>query len=1690
MRVALNHYVRKFGKILLWLIGIILVLAGLIFLLIQAPFVHQYAKKRVVNFLQDKLKTEVEIGRLSLNLPNRLVLEGVYFEDQKGDTLLAGDTLRVDMNFWKLLSNQVVLREIDLRGITAYVDRPASDSTYNFEYIIKAFIREDEKDTPPPDSTAALRFSVSKINLDRIRLHLKDEMTGKDAFVYFRHFDTEITDFDRDYKKFRIPKITLSGLTARMSQTKSLSRKSITTDTLNMPSPFQYPDLELREIDLSDINIEYQNSVTAIDSKLDLGTLLLKIDSLDLQNQKADIQSFDLENTSGYFALDETAQKAVEATATEIKTVVEKGWTIHLARLGIDDVDFKYDDLTEKKLSRGIDYNHIDVKDIRAKATGLFYDRETFSGNVEQLSLTEHSGLDLKTFHADFHYGNDKSSLDNLLIETDRTLIKDQIRLTYPSLDTIKKAPGIIGIDARFIENRIAVSDILLFAPSLSSREIFRNNPDAVIHVDGDVTGYVRDINISDLELSGLGDTYLQASGNIKGLPDFQRSIYNLRITRLYTTSNDIYGLIPRSSIPTQIQLPEYTELKGVFKGTFTAFTTNMHINSGFGSGDVNGTFKNLANKSRASYDGTVSAQQFDIGRLLRREDEIGKISLTAKMKGSGMDPKTATMQIEANVASAEYKGYNYQDLSFKGTADNGVIDVLAKMSDPNITFDLEGRADMSGQYPKANFILNADSINFQKINLYDKDLRFRGSVIADLKTADPDHLNGTIGLSNSIISLSGKRYRLDTVSIVSVATDSGDTIDVKSEFLTLHAEGNYNLTQLPPAFMDVVGNYINLRPGTDTTYTYAPQQITFDAQFIRSPLVEELFPELTDMEDARLTGNFDSNIGEIKVEGSLPRMLYKEFIIDGIELDIQTENNALNYALTFDQLSSKKIQVLNTSLSGKAQNDVLDITLKVQDAEEKERYRIAGELTSSPDQFDLHILPEGLLLDYKPWNVSPDNHFHFSEGGMMVSNFRISNGNQSMSVNSSPQQLSAPLEIEFNDFKIETLTRMVTKDSLLAGGVVNGTALIKDLKTNMVFSSDLTVKDFSFQGDTVGNIALHVNNEKPDTYSAKATITGYGNEVDLEGFYYTSGDKSNYDLDVDIGTLQIKSIEGFTNGEIDKGTGSMSGRIKITGSSLSPQIRGDIRFSEAGFNITRFNSYYRISDEGMSFTPEGVVLNNFTLIDSAGNEAIVDGIVYTNDYKDYRFGLNVRADNFQVLNSTRDNNKLYYGKLFVDTRMHIGGGFDNPVIDGTVRVKENTNLTVVVPQSDPGIVEREGIVEFVDMDTLEITFLAATIDSLNRSELTGMDLTVNIIIDRDAQLNLIIDEANGDYLRVRGTAELLGGIDPSGKISLTGRYELDEGAYSFSFNQLKREFLIDKGSSITWTGEPMTANVDVTAVYIAKTAPLSLVQNQLADAEQSVVNTYKQKLPFRILLTMKGELLKPDIAFDIQLPEKNYGVSGEIVTTVNSRLAELRTIPSELNKQVFAVLLLNRFISEDPFQNSARGGGISSLARQSASKLLSEQLNSIAGGMIAGFDLNFDINSIEDYTSGELQNRTDLTVGLSKRLLDDRLNITVGSQFELEGPKDSDRKSTNIAGDVSVEYQLSKDGRYLVRAYRKNEFIVLQGQVVETGLGFVFTVDYEKFKDIFAKKTEEYKAARKEERQARKEEMTEDEEE
>jgi hypothetical protein len=429
---------------------------------------------------------------------------------------------------------------------------------------------------------------------------------------------------------------------------------------------------------------------------------------------------------------------------------------------------------------------------------------------------------------------------------------------------------------------------------------------------------------------------------------------------------------------------------------------------------------------------------------------------------------------------------------------------------------------------------------------------------------------------------------------------------------------------------------------------------------------------------------------------------------------------------------------------------------------------------------------------------------------------------------------------------------------------------------------------------------------------------------------------------------------------------------------------------------------------------------------------------------------------------------------MYLDNHLQLSGNLDNPIVEGNIKINKDTKFTIVLPQSDPSIADREGIVEFIDQDNPKLveTIIMDELDS--EMDIKGINASVNIEIDKDAELSLVIDKANGDFLKLKGEAQLNGGIDPSGKTTLTGRYELSEGSYEMNFNAIKRKFDIKKGSYILWTGEPTTADINITAVYKTEAAPIDLVNDQLGDVTAEVRNTYKQKIPFETELKMNGELMKPNISFDIILPDGNNSVSTEIINATQAKLTQLRQQPDELNKQVFALLLLNRFIGENPFASETGGTSVSSLARESASKILSQQLNNLAGDLIEGVELNFDLNTSDDYTTGQRENKTDLSVGISKKLLNDRLKVTVGSSFGIEGPQQVNQNANNIAGDVSIDYQLSKDGRYKIRAYRINKYqVALQGEVVETGIAFIITMDYNKFSELF-RKSEAKKARRK----------------
>jgi hypothetical protein len=1668
MNTKAIHFLKKTLRVLLWCVSSIVALLLLVIILIQVPSVQNFVKDKAITYLHKKIKTKVTLDHISIKFPKDVVLEGFYFEDQKKDTLLAGKRLEVDVDLFKLVSSELEINSVSLENTTANISRN-KEGVFNFDYIIKAFESKEPEKPKDPDSKP-FKISVVKVNLDNIKFNFKDDYSKNDVRVKLTHFDTKFKEFELDKMNFDIPNIALNGLKVVLNQdvVEKIAEVSVkTVDTISKRKDFS---LKLGKISLSKIDIAYDNKDSKLDSGIKLGNLDLSVNKIDMNNQFLDFDTFELKNLKGNLRLG-AKDKQIQAPSLDTTSIKQSGWKVKLADVNLENIAFKFDDMQSKPLSKGIDYSHMDLDKFNFKAEKLYYGNDTISGNIKSLAVTDKSGLQIQSLKTDFFYGPKNASLDNLYLRTPQTLLQNKIKLAYTSLNALKKDIANLSLDANLNQSKIGFKDILLFAQDLQKTNPFKSNPNAILYLNTRLSGKVKDLTIPQFEMSGIGTTKVSLSGKIKGLPDAQKAYYDLDIKKLSSTSKDIYSFVPTGTIPKNIQLPSQLSLRGKFKGSVQNFKTNLALNSSFGNAKVDALFDQRV-KRREKYDATVYLLDFDLGRLIKN-DSIGKITLKAKVKGKGLDPKTAQADFDGLVQKAVFNKYTYRDLALKGNIENGSFAVKSGMKDPNLNFDLTASGNTKDKYPSVQLKLNLDIADLEKLHLHAGPMKLRGNVDADIANSNPDFLNGKVFFSNIQVLQDKEPIVLDSIRVIAFSDDSRNNIKISSQFLKAEVDGKYKLRTLVSAIKKSLSKYIDLK-NPKVNGESDEQRLAFTLTVDNDPVLFKLVPKLTGLEPLKIEGKYNNVTDSLEIKGTIPRIVYADNTIADGKINIEAKENALEYQISVATIESGSLKIPFTSLSGKVENNILDYALEVKDAKDKQQYFIAGNFKAEDSKNIFKIDAENFVLNYDKWNIDPENAVEFGGKRLYVNKFFLENSGNELKIQSQGNQDNAPMQVDFVNFKIETIMNIVKKDKLLMQGLINGNAVAENVMTRPTFTSDIKIDDFAFKGEPVGDIAVKVDNKTNNLLNANVTLTGEDNDVNLTGTYSIAD--GNLGFNLDLNKLNIKSIQGFSMDNIKEGTGYLSGNFKITGSANAPKVNGELNFNDTGFRVTKFDSYFKTKDEKITLQNDVITFDSFTFHDENDNELTINGTIKSADYTNFDFGLTVVADDFRAIHSKEKDNDLFYGDLILDTKLNIKGTLENPIVGGTIKIKDETKFSVVLPQSDPSIADREGIVEFVDEDNVYLRQTAEMKAKLDQSELLGMDVNVAISIDKEADLTLVIDKGNGDYLNLKGEAELTGGIDPSGKTTLTGKYEFSDGAYEMNFNMIRRKFNIQKGSYIIWNGEPTEANVSITAIYRVEAAPIDLLGNQLGSESQTTKNTYKQKIPFQTLLKMNGELMKPEITFDIVLPDGNYDVSSAIVETTQQKLEQLRQEPAELNKQVFALLLLNRFIGENPFASEAGGTSAESLARQSVSKILSQQLNDLAGELITGVQLEFDLESTDDYTSGTREDRTDLNVGISKKLLDDRLKVTVGSSFAVEGQERANEESTNIAGDVALDYQLTKDGRYMLRAYRKNEYqVAVEGQVIETGVAFIITMSYNKFRDLFHRTLAEKEMIREE---------------
>jgi hypothetical protein len=436
------------------------------------------------------------------------------------------------------------------------------------------------------------------------------------------------------------------------------------------------------------------------------------------------------------------------------------------------------------------------------------------------------------------------------------------------------------------------------------------------------------------------------------------------------------------------------------------------------------------------------------------------------------------------------------------------------------------------------------------------------------------------------------------------------------------------------------------------------------------------------------------------------------------------------------------------------------------------------------------------------------------------------------------------------------------------------------------------------------------------------------------------------------------------------------------------------------------------------------------------------------------RMDMTFKTDKFQFLNTR--TGESFYGDAFASTNLRIQGPVSNLNVTGSVRTLEDTKIFLVAYDKGGAEVARAKYITFVDPNAPPSDNDAEQVEE--GVEVSGFSMNLRASVTSDAEINILLNDASKDNIRAVGDGDFDVRMTPQGDMLVNGVYTIAEGNYLLDLlGTVKKEFDIRKGSTITLNGPPTDAELDIAAIYEVETS--------LADIG---IQTAQRRVPVWAVTKISGNLKGLSIKFDIEVPNTGNSATNELETWLTATRAD----ESVLNKQVFSLIALNKFLPEGNIFGGSEGGGTAQTVNNQVDNVLSgalsDQLNNLAEDYL-GVSVSVDVESQEGTSS-----LTDKNVGVnvSKQLFNDRLSVTVGGNVGVGGNAAASNNARNIIGDFTAEYRLLPSGNLNLRFFRRNETNILSSntgrQQERLGFSIFHRKNFDKWKYLFKSRRKE----------------------
>ncbi|WP_423147643.1 translocation/assembly module TamB domain-containing protein [Rubrolithibacter danxiaensis] len=1274
-------------------------------------------------------------------------------------------------------------------------------------------------------------------------------------------------------------------------------------------------------------------------------------------------------------------------TPSTQKKKKRKPYDINLEKIVLNNIGFRYKNFRVDTVINGINFDDILLKNLNGTFLHLDTRNHLAKFDVKHLSFYEKSGFYLKNLSTNATIDTNQMEFKKLLLQTADTRLTDYVKLSYKKFRDFGHFIRKVRVKANLKDTYLHPQDIAYFAPQVGQIKLD-------VRVEGSLSGYVNNIKARNFSVKAGQTTYLKGNFNIKGLPKISETFLDLDFDQIYTNKKDADFIVSALTSSKQAQVPEIVEKFGNvnFKGRFTGFPKDFIAYGEFKTrlgrliSDVN-----MKILKKPVYEGTIKAVDFNIGDLLN-DANLGRTTLTAKIKGEGFDKKQLAEQLNSNITYLDYKGYRYNNIQVDGSFKRNLFAGKIKVNDANIKLDFDGNINLNPALPEFNFTAELRNAKLNVLNLTKDTLQ----VDADFKTNftgnNLGNIQGNLALRQIKVTSPKTTFAIQTLQLSANGTGKNRSLTVNSDILDASINGEYDINTLPSYFLTVAKKYV---PSLQAkTVKPSPQNFDFQLELkYFDPLSTLFFPHLKLPQGALMNGKFTSDQNSATFNAFAKLAEYKGVKVNNIIIDETTTDKALNIFISSDRVDiTDSLYIKNVNIANVLKNDSLNLNIKLSDKNATNQLDLNGLVQFKRDSSALFsILPSDVIINRETWKIQEQVRIGFDAGKTTIKDFELSHNEQILTIDGIiSQDPKEKLNVKFDKFNLQTFNPLTKGEGIDLKGELNGGIDIASVLKTPRIESNLSVSSLIMNNTSVGDLQLKADfdNETKLVNVVLDIQKEHLKTLNIAGTYNANAEENSLDMTVSMDNSELIIFEPFLKRLVSNLTGTVSADLKLTGKIFNPQIDGTLKLNNAGLIVNYLKTPYHINDE-VTVQNSVILLDNLILKDIKNHEAIANGTVDMKNPNNPDIDVIITARNFMALNTRAKDNPLYYGTAYGTGTFSFKGPTDNMHINIDAKTEAGTIFNIPLNSSET--VSENDFITFVSKDSSNVP------PPKKQNTFKGLVMDFNLAVDRNTEVNIYTDigkltgKGESDALNLR--------ITSLGDFEMKGDYLISEGQFEFTAQDfINKIFDIRHGGSIRWTGDPMHAQISLKAVYSVRTSVKPLYQAAGLPSDDD------KRVQAEAIMNLNGDLLKPDISFDLNFPTDAY---------VKDELQGFLSDVNNKNQQALS-LIVRRSFSPNTGLNLNLGAASSTLA-SAGTELLFNQFNNI---LAQSLNLNFVDLNIRSFNEASA----------SFRFLNDRLVFTYGVTDRRAELYDYNFIGNSIARDVEALYLLKRDGSLVLR--------------------------------------------------------------